>query len=84
MNKNEIALNGLKNIIGDELFKAVCNEMAGARLYIKPYTLYQTTVERNNHIKEEFLSGADVTDLAAKYDLSQSRICDIIYDRGAE
>lgn len=81
MSNNELALNTLKNIIGDELFKIVCDRMAGIRLYIKPYTLYQSIVERNNHIKEDRLSGADWCDLVIKYKLSESRIKDIFYDR---
>lgn len=83
MNKNELALNALKKIVGDELFKTICNKMAGARIYIKPYTPFQSIVERNNNIKIDFLSGVDVPVLALKYDLSESRIQDIIYDRGA-
>lgn len=79
MNKNEIALSTLRAIIGEELFREVCDKMAGVRLYIKPYTLYQSMVERNNHIKEEWFSGADVKDLAVKYRLTVSRINDIIY-----
>lgn len=79
MNKNEIALNALWKIIGEELFREVCDKMAGVRIYIKPYTLYQSMVERNNHIKEEWLSGADLKDLASKYNLTVSRIQDIIY-----
>lgn len=79
MNKNEIALNALRKIIGEELFREVCDKMAGVRIYIKPYTLYQSMVERNNHIKEEWLSGADLKDLASKYNLTVSRIQDIIY-----
>ena len=79
LNKNEIALNALRLIIGEKLFREVCDKMAGARLYIKPYTEYQSLVERNNHIKEEWLSGADVKDLAVKYRLTVSRIHDIIY-----
>lgn len=83
MNKNEFALNALKKIVGDELFKVICDKMAGARIYIKPYTPFQSIVERNNNIKIDFLSGVDVPVLALKYDLSESRIQDIIYDRGA-
>lgn len=79
MNMNELLLNRLRGIVGEELFKAICDNMAGARLYIKPYTLYQSMVERNNHIKEDFLSGLNCDELAAKYNLSESRIKDIIY-----
>lgn len=81
LNKNEIALNTLKGIIGDELFKVVCDNLAGMQIYIKPYTLYQNAVERNSHIKEDRLSGADWCDLAEKYNLSESRIKDIFYNR---
>lgn len=83
MNKNELALNALKMIVGDDLFKVICDKMAGARIYIKPYTPFQSIVERNNNIKIDFFSGIDPPALAAKYDLSESRIHDIIYDRGA-
>jgi Mor family transcriptional regulator len=81
LNKNEQALNTLRTILGEELFKIVCDNMAGMRVYIKPYTLYQSMVERNYHIKEDFYSGVGVSALAAKYNLTESRIQDIIYDR---
>lgn len=81
MNKNEIALKALNNLIGDEKYKAVCDSLAGTRIYIKPYTPYQTIVERNNNIKMDFLDGADLEDLAVKYELSISRIQDIIYQK---
>lgn len=81
LNKNEIALNRLKSIIGDELFRAVCDNLAGLQIYIKPYSLYSNMVERNNHIKEDRLSGADWDELTKKYRLSESRIKDIFYDR---
>lgn len=83
MNMNELLLNKLREIVGENLFKVICDNMAGARIYIKPYNIYQSIAERNNHIKEDFLSGVDVPVLAGRYDLSESRICDIIYDRGA-
>lgn len=81
LNKNETALNTLKSIVGEELFKTICDNLAGIRIYIKPYTLYQSIVERNNHIKEDRLSGADWLELTEKYNLSESRIKDIFYDR---
>lgn len=79
MNRNELALNTLKGIVGDELFKVICDTMPGERLYIKPYTLYQSMVERNRNIKEDFYSGMDWGELAVKYSLSESRIKDILY-----
>ena len=82
MSNNEQALNTLKNIVGDDLFKIVCDRMAGIRLYIKPHTLYQSMVERNHQIREDRLSGADWCELAIKYGLSESRIKDIFYERG--
>ena len=81
MSRNDVALNKLRSIIGDELYKIVCDEMAGLRPYIKPFTLYQSIVERDNTIREEFYSGASVEDLAVKNNLSESRIRDIIYSR---
>ena len=83
MSLNDSLLNRLRFIIGDELFKAVCDDMAGARIYIKPYTPFQSNIERNNNIKIDFLSGMNSPALAVKYNLSESRIQDIIYDRGA-
>ena len=83
MTSNDFLLNRLRFIIGDELFKAVCDDMVGERIYIKPYTIYQSFAERNKHIREDFYSGATFPELVEKYKLQEHHIRKIINDRKA-
>lgn len=85
MSKNDCLLQRLRFIIGDELFKEICDdvELIGERIYIKPYTPFQSFMERNKHIREDFYSGATFPELVEKYKLQEHHIRKIINDRKA-
>lgn len=81
MNSKE-ALKTLRNIIGDEAYKQVLEQMAGTTVYF-PTALsnagWMDREQRNINLKEDFYSGKyEVGDLARKYDLSISRVYKII------
>ncbi len=81
MNSKE-ALKILRNIIGEEAYKQVLEEMAGVTVYF-PTTVsnadWLDKEQRNLSLKEDFYSGKyEVGDLARKYDLSISRVYKII------
>lgn len=83
MNKNETALNTLKNIIGESLFVEVCDKMAGERVSIPVYGCgFVTTEERNRSIRRDFYKGLSISELTTKYDLQSSTIYKIIASRG--
>lgn len=79
MNKNEIALNTLKNIIGSSLFSEVCEKMSGCSLYIPSSS--RNKEERNKEIRFDFYSGLNYLQIAKKYNLSLSQIYKIIESR---
>lgn len=81
MNSKE-ALKKLKSIIGEEAYKQVLEQMAGATVYF-PATAsnaeWLDKEERNISLREDFYSGNyEIGDLARKYDLSVSRVYKII------
>ncbi len=84
MNSKE-ALKTLKNIIGEEAYKQVLEQMAGTTVYFPALASSAEWVdkeERNARLKEDFYSGKyEVGDLARKYDLSISRVYKIIQGR---
>lgn len=81
MNSKE-ALKKLKDIIGEETYKQVLEQMAGATVYfptLPPNVEWMDKEHRNISLKEDFYSGKyEVGDLARKYDLSISRVYKII------
>lgn len=81
MNSKE-ALKTLRNIIGEEAYKQVLEQMAGATVYFPTLPSNAEWVDkeqRNISLKEDFYSGKyEVGDLARKYDLSISRVYKII------
>ncbi len=81
MNSKE-ALKNLRDIIGEETYRQVLEQLAGATVY---FPALPSNVEwldkgqRNESLKEDFYSGKyEVGDLARKYDLSISRVYKII------
>ena len=84
MNSKE-ALKKLKDIIGEETYKQVLEQMAGATVYFpaSPSNAeWMDKEQRNVSLKEDFYSGKyEVGDLARKYDLSISRVYKIIQGR---
>lgn len=81
MNSKE-ALRKLKNIIGEEKYKQVLEQMAGTTVYfpaLPSNAEWMDKEQRNASLKEDFYSGKyEVGDLARKYDLSISRVYKII------
>lgn len=81
MNSKE-ALKTLRNIIGEEAYKQVLEQMAGATVYFPTLPSNAEWIDkeqRNISLKEDFYSGKyEVGDLARKYDLSISRVYKII------
>lgn len=81
MNSKE-ALKKLKDIIGEEAYKQVLEEMAGATVYfpaLPSNVEWMDKEQRNLSLREDFYSGKyEVGDLARKYDLSISRVYKII------
>ena len=84
MNSKE-ALKKLKDIIGEESYKQVMEQMAGATVYfptLQSNAEWMDKEQRNLSLKEDFYSGKyEVGDLARKYDLSISRVYKIIQGR---
>lgn len=84
MNSKE-ALKKMKDIIGEEAYKLVLEQMAGATVYFPTLPTnaeWMDKEQRNVSLKEDFYSGKyEVGDLARKYDLSISRVYKIIQGR---
>ena len=82
MNRNEVVLNRLKAIIGDELFREVCYQMPGEDIHIPAFGNGFTSIkERNRAVRQDVWSGKSIFDTAKKYELSQSQIYNIIRNR---
>ncbi|MGN1167603.1 MAG: Mor transcription activator family protein [Lachnospiraceae bacterium] len=78
MNSKE-ALKGLRNIIGDDLYKRVLEEFAGTMIYFPTNPEWQDKETRNISLKEDYYSGKyEISDLAQKYNISISRVYKII------
>lgn len=84
MNSKE-ALIKLKDIIGEEKYKQVLEQMAGTTVYFPTASInveWMDKEQRNLSLREDFYSGKyEVGDLARKYDLSISRVYKIIQGR---
>lgn len=81
MNSKE-ALGKLKEIIGEDAYRQVMEQMAGVTVYfpsLPSNAEWPDKEQRNIRLKEDFYSGKyEVGDLARKYDLSISRVYKII------
>lgn len=81
MNSKE-ALERLRELLGDERYAAVADELAGVTVYFPENHKWQDKTARNHRLREDFYSGRyEVDDLAKKYDLSISRVYKIIQNR---
>lgn len=84
MNSKE-ALKKLKEIVGDETYRQIMEQMAGTTVYFPAMPSNAEWIDkdqRNISLKEDFYSGKyEVGDLARKYDLSISRVYKIIQGR---
>lgn len=75
------ALKTLKEILGNDLYKQVLEQMAGATVYFPTASNAEWVDkgQRNICLKEDFYSGKyEVSDLAQKYELSISHVYKII------
>jgi Mor family transcriptional regulator len=73
------ALAELRNIIGDELYKAVIKELSGTMVYFPSNHEWQDKTERNFCLREDYYSGRfEISDLAQKYNISISRVYKIV------
>lgn len=73
----------LRELLGDERYAQVVDELAGATVYFPENYKWQDKMARNIRLREDFYSGRyEVGDLAKKYDLSISRVYKIIQNRG--
>ena len=75
---NQLHLEILKDITGDEIFNKIVNVLGGSRINI-PKCIYSVDKDkRNKSIVKEYERGISVIDLAVKYDLHPSQIYKII------
>ena len=73
------ALEKIKDIVGEEKYIQIVNELAGVTVYFPASGEWESKGDRNNLIKADFYSGKyEISDLAKKYNLSISRIYKII------
>ncbi|WP_455505700.1 Mor transcription activator family protein [Gemmiger formicilis] len=82
MNKNELALNTLKSIIGASLYAEVCDKMPGIDIHIPAFRGgFVTIKERNQAIRREIYNNGEIPEVAEKYRLSQAQIYKILESR---
>lgn len=75
---NQLHLEVLKDITGDEIFNTIVSVLGGSRISI-PKCIYSVDKDkRNKSIIKEYERGVSVIDLAVKYDLNPSQIYKII------
>lgn len=75
MNNNQVALQVLKEHVGEEMFNELTESLAGATIY---FTNRKDLKERNRCIRQDFESGISYDELAEIYKLSKSRIYTIV------
>lgn len=79
---SQTALKKLREILDDETYKTVMEELAGATVYFPASGTPADRNERNLQLKDDFYSGKyEIADLAHKYDLSISRIYKILQSK---
>lgn len=79
LNKNEAALKMLKNIIGEELYQRVCEQMPGADLHIPALRGgFISKAERDAALRIDFYAGMTAYQLADRYGVSISQAYKII------
>lgn len=82
LNRNEVVLNRLRAIIGDELFREVCYQMPGEDIHIPVFGNGFTSIkDRNWSIRQDVWKGKSILEVSKKYELSQSQIYKILKSR---
>lgn len=80
--RSKDALNKLRQIVGEELYKQIVNELSGATVYFPANYECTDKLSRNDSLIEDYYNGGyEIGDLARKYNLSISRIYKIIEHR---
>ena len=75
MTDNQKNLTILKNHVGEEVFCELMESFSGQDIYFTPcYNIH----ERNRNIRRDYESGMTIDQLVRKYELSRSRIYDLI------
>lgn len=76
------AIETIREIVDRETFLRLCGELAGKTVYFPSNYEWHDKSERNAMLREDFYNGKyEISDLAAKYDLSISRVYKIIQHR---
>lgn len=75
-----LSIHKVKEVLGDELAKALCKNFPGYQLYIpkKQAAIYLSIEERNQYICNLFYSGKSYDEIAEMMELSKDRIIKII------
>lgn len=79
--RNQDTLDFMRNIIGEEKFSEVVSALAGERVTFPRSFQWMDKEERNRAILYDFYAGADIAELAKKYDLSESHVYKIVERR---
>lgn len=73
------ALEKIRHIVGDEIYKKITNELAGSTVYFPNEPDWVNKKDRNEQLLDDYYSGKyDIINLAQKYNLSVSRIYKIV------
>lgn len=77
---NLAALEELKDILGENTFHELVQKLSGRNIYIpKRYDpKYPNRQQRDKLIREDYYANMAVSDIAAKYGLSEDRIYKIL------
>lgn len=78
---NADKLKVLKDIVGNELFKVITEQLNGENIYFSNYGAYHSKRERDEAIKADFFGGMSQQELADKYDLTITSIYKIVENR---
>lgn len=84
MNKNAQNLQTLKNIVGDEQFIIIAEQLNGEYIVFNNHSCqgFVSKEEQNVAIKKDFYHGMSVNELAKKYDMTVSNIYKITSSGG--
>lgn len=79
--KNQDTLDFIRNIVGEEKFMEVAAALAGERVSFPKSFQWLDKTERNKAIQSDLYGGAEIAELARKYDLSESHVYKIVEKR---
>ena len=79
--RNQDMLDFLKNILGEDKFQEVASALAGERITFPRSIQWLDKNKRNKAILYDYYGGAEINELATKYELSESHIYKIVEKR---